>query len=110
MCSSDLNMTQHLTKLKCAIVLMAIASALCLAVGAWAQELPTIDGAEDLLGGEEPFDEMSEVVEFPYEESPLWSDILEATPTVLSWPDEPLGNFFAHLLGKIGRASCRERV
>ncbi len=94
------NMKQHRPKLKLILVLMAMAGAWCLARGAAAQELPTVNAAEELLpGDDEVYYEMSEVVEFPSEESPLWCEILEATPTVLSWPDEPLGNFFAHLLG-----------
>lgn len=38
-------------------------------------------------------------VEFPKPEAPLWCELLEAGPTVLSWADEPLGNFFSRVLG-----------
>ncbi|MEO8495400.1 MAG: hypothetical protein ABI614_10035 [Planctomycetota bacterium] len=37
-------------------------------------------------------------VEFPHAKPPLWCELLEAGPTVLSWPDEPLGNMFSHVL------------
>jgi hypothetical protein len=96
-------MTQHQTKLTLTLLLMAIAGASCLARGAVGQEQPTFDAPEELLPSEAlseaALNEAWEVVDFPFEESPLWCDILEATPTVLSWPDEPLGKFFAHLLG-----------
>jgi hypothetical protein len=37
-------------------------------------------------------------VEFPYPEAPLWCELLEKAPAVLSWPDEPLANFFSHII------------
>ena len=47
----------------------------------------------------EAFDYEGFEVEFPEGKTPLWCELLEAGPTVLSWPDEPLGNFFGHMLG-----------
>jgi hypothetical protein len=47
---------------------------------------------------ESPFINDVEVVDFPHEEPPLRWKLLEAMPRVLSWPDEPLGNFFGHIL------------
>lgn len=38
-------------------------------------------------------------VDFPEPKAPLWCELLEAGPSVLSWPDRPLGNFFGHVLG-----------
>ena len=47
----------------------------------------------------EDFESQAIEIEFPEAESPLWCELLEAGPTVLSWPDEPLANFFGHVLG-----------
>ncbi len=38
-------------------------------------------------------------VDFPEEESSFWCEALEAGPTILSWPNEPLGKFFGHVIG-----------
>lgn len=81
------------TKLKVVVALVAIAGA-CWAPVASAQEQPVFDASEELVLAEDSME-----VEFPEEEAPLWCELIEATPTMLSWPDEPLGKFFEHLLG-----------
>lgn len=44
-----------------------------------------------------PFADDVEVVEFPHEKTPIAWELLEAGPRLLSWPDEPLGNFFGNI-------------
>ena len=43
-------------------------------------------------------DDFEIVVDFPSDEPPLWNKLLEAGPTALSWPNEPLGHFFSGVL------------
>ncbi|MDA1050289.1 MAG: hypothetical protein O3C40_07390 [Planctomycetota bacterium] len=71
--------------------------AINLASRGWSQEAsnPFVDDVFENGG----IDSGGVEVEFPHAEPPLWCELLEAGPTVLSWPDEPLGNFFGHVLG-----------
>jgi hypothetical protein len=56
--------------------------------------------AQDEWSDEEhsPFEGDAVVVEFPHEEAPLWCELLEGVPRLLSLPDEPLGNLLGHVL------------
>lgn len=86
-------MKQISDKLKLVVALLALAATASLALDVSGQEQPSFDAPEELL-----LDQQAITVDFPTEDSPLWCELLEATPTVLSWPVEPLGNLFGHLL------------
>ena len=84
------------------LTLAIVVAAVNFASSGWSQESsnPFVDDAPGLDHSEvEEFEYEAVEVEFPEAETPLWCELLEAGPTVLSWPDEPLGNLFGHVLG-----------
>lgn len=65
----------------------------------WSQELQNPFVEDPLPPVLDDFDYEAIEVDFPEAEPPLWCELLEAPPTILSWPNEPLGSFFGHVLG-----------
>lgn len=93
-------MTKILTKPGRLAAVLVLLGLTWLAAAAPAQDQPTFDAPEELILGDGlMLDPQAVEVDFPADEAPLWCEILEATPTALSWPDEPLAKFFAHVLG-----------
>ncbi len=62
-------------------------------------ELPAPSSEATPFHAETPSFEDATEVHFPHEDPPLWADVIEAVPTILTLPDERLGCFFSKLLG-----------
>ncbi len=67
-------------------VILATAASLLMTTPASAQEML------------EPFDENVVTLEFPHQESPRWLEAVEAVPTMLTWPVEPMAKVFERIL------------
>lgn len=90
-------MNRHRTIASFLTLLLATVAALGAIRPASAQPPPTQPDSETYA--EDEFETVGEIVDFPEPDEPLRLKLLEAVPTALSWPDRPLGEFFAGVLG-----------